>query len=79
MTNLKKLPDNEIVFFQSKDGTIHLEVLFAGENVRLSQRALATLFDCSVDNIALHLKNLYQDKEIDEIATSEDSSIVQIE
>ena len=40
---------------------------------------MAELFACSPDNVSLHLKNLYQEKEIDEGATAEDFSVVQKE
>lgn len=40
---------------------------------------MAELFDCSADNISLHLKNIYQDGELQESATAEDFSVVQNE
>jgi len=40
---------------------------------------MAELFDCSADNISLHLKNIYLDKEVDENLTTEDFSVVQSE
>ncbi len=79
MQTIKKLPDNELIFFQSQDGKIHMEVMYAEENIWLNQKAMAELFNCSLDNISLHLKNIYKEDELDEKATSEDSSIVQKE
>ncbi len=78
-TALKKLPDNQIVFFQSQDGNIHIEVMYGEENIWLNQDAMAELFGCSIDNIALHLKNIYTENELDKNTTSEDSSEVQQE
>ena len=40
---------------------------------------MAELFGCTADNISLHLKNIYQEKELDESATTEEFSVVQIE
>ena len=77
--DLKKLPENQIVFFQSQDGNVHLEVMYTEENIWINQKAMSELFDCSVDNISLHLKNIYSERELDEKSTSEDSSIVQKE
>jgi len=74
-----KLNDNELVFFQSSDGRIHVEVMYGDENVWLSQKSMAMLFGCSVDNISLHLKNIYEDQELNENATIEDFSVVQKE
>jgi len=76
---MKKIPDNQIAFYQSQDGLIHMEVLYSEENVWLSQKKIAELFSCSVDNISLHLKNIYQEKELDEKSTVEDFSVVQNE
>lgn len=74
-----KLNDNEIVFFQSLDGKIHVEVMYGEENVWLNQKSIAMLFGCSIDNVSLHLKNIYEEKELDENSTVEDFSIVQKE
>lgn len=40
---------------------------------------MATLFDTSADNISLHLKNIYQEAELSESATTEESSVVRQE
>lgn len=74
-----KLNDNEMVFFQSLDGKIHVEVMYGEENVWLPQKIMATLFGCSTDNISLHLKNIYESQELDENSTVEDFSVVQQE
>jgi hypothetical protein len=76
---LKKIPDNQIAFFKSPDGSVNIEVMYAEENIWLNQKKMAELFGCSTDNIALHLKNIYMDKELEENSTSEDFSVVQIE
>lgn len=75
----KKLPDNQIAFYQSQNGAVHIEVLYAEENIWLTQKRMAELFDCSVDNISLHLKNIFNDLEVDEESTVEDFSLVQNE
>jgi hypothetical protein len=75
----KKLPDDQITVYQTPEGDINIEVLYANENVWLPQKRMAELFGCSADNISLHLKNIYKDKELDESATTEDFSVVQTE
>jgi len=77
--NMKKIPDNQIAFYQSFDGSVNIEVLFAEENIWLTQKKMGELFDCSVDNISLHLKNVYLEHEAEESSTVEDFSIVQNE
>ncbi|MBI3814007.1 MAG: virulence RhuM family protein [Nitrospinae bacterium] len=79
MSKNKKLPDNQITVYQTPDGKINIEVLYANENIWLPQKRMSELFGCSADNISLHLKNIYAEKELDESATAEDFSVVQIE
>ncbi len=45
----------------------------------LTRRQMADLFETSTDNISLHLKNIYSDEELNEMATTEDSSVVRQE
>jgi hypothetical protein len=40
---------------------------------------VAELFDVSVDNVGLHLKNICEDAELSREATTEESSVVQFE
>ena len=40
---------------------------------------MAELFDCSSDNVSLHLKNIYEDEELDRSATTEEFSVVRKE
>src|SRR3989344_2725757 len=75
----KKLPDNQITIYQSPDGGVNIEVLYANENIWLTQKKMAELFGCSSDNVSLHLKNIYDEKELDQGSTTEDFSVVQKE
>jgi len=56
-----------------------IQVLYKDESIWASQKAMALLFDCSPDNIGLHLKNIYDSGEIDKNATTEKISVVQTE
>jgi len=76
---MKKIPDNQIAFYQSPDGSVNIEVLFAEENIWLTQKKMAELFDCSTDNISLHLGNIYRENEVDQKSTTEEFSVVQKE
>jgi hypothetical protein len=75
----KKLPDNQITVYQTPDGKINIEVLYANENIWLSQKRMADLFGCTADNVSLHLKNIFKEKELDEEATTQEFSVVQRE
>jgi hypothetical protein len=46
-----------------------------GETVWLSQKQMGELFECSPDNIALHLKNIFQSSELSEKSVAEDFSV----
>jgi prophage antirepressor-like protein len=71
-------PENQIVVYQPNE-TVRLDVRLENETVWLTQSQMATLFGCSTDNIGLHLKNVYSCGELDKEATTEESSVVQIE
>ena len=72
-------PQYQIVLYQVDDSNVCVSVIFKDETFWLSQRAMAELFDCTTDNISLHLKNIYKEEELDEAATSEFFSVVQKE
>ena len=67
--------DNQITIFETEDGKARIEVRFENENVWLTQNTMAELFECSVDNVSLHLKNIFAEKELDEKAVIEEYSI----
>ena len=71
---MKKIPDNQIAFYQSADGSVNIEVLFAEENIWLTQKKMAELFDCSPDNISLHLKNIFDEEELEQNSVTEEYS-----
>ena len=75
----KKIPDNQIAFYQASDGSVNIEVLYAEENIWLTQKKMAKLFDTTAQNITQHLKNLYNEKEIEQETTCKDFLQVQNE
>lgn len=68
---------NEIIKYN--DGEIELSVSVEKDTVWLSQAEISTLFETSTDNIGLHFKNIYKEKELDETSTTEDFSVVRQE
>ena len=69
----------DFLIFTKQAGEDGIEVRVSGESVWLTQKGMARLFDCSTDNIGLHLKNIYASGELEEAATTEESSVVQSE
>lgn len=68
-----------IIVYKTEDGRETVQLRVVHETVWLSQRQMSELFSVSQDNIGLHLKNIYADGELSETATTEESSVVQIE
>ena len=71
--------EHEIVLYQMDKTNICVSVFFREETFWMTQKAMAELFDCSADNISLHLKNIFQEEELDEKSTTEFFSVVQKE
>ena len=71
--------EHEIVLYQIDGTNVCVNVIFKDETFWLTQRAMGELFECTTDNISLHLKNIYNDEELDENSTTEFFSVVQNE
>lgn len=71
--------EHEVVLYQIEGTNICVNVMFKEETFWMTQKAMANLFDCTTDNISLHLKNIYKEEELEEEATTELFSIVQNE
>ena len=69
---MKKISDNQIAFYQSQDGSVNVEVLFSEENIWLPQKRMAELFDTTVPNVNMHLKNIFEKEELDENSVVKD-------
>jgi hypothetical protein len=70
---------SDLILYTTEDGKSRIQLRAKDHTVWLSQREMAQLFDVSTDNIGLHLKNPYEDGELGREATTEESSVVQIE
>lgn len=69
----------EFLIFQIEGKEDGVQVVYHNESVWCTQKAMAQLFDCSSDNIGLHLKNIYETGELAQEATTEYFSVVQTE
>ena len=61
--------DNYLIIYQDDNGLVKVNVRFADEDVWLTQGQLAEIYDTTQQNIALHIKNIYADKELADEAT----------
>lgn len=71
--------DFRFLMYHADDGDVSVNAVVQDETVWLTQKGMAELFDCSTDNISLHLKNIYEEGELTESATTEEYSVVQQE
>lgn len=69
----------EIILYHTAYGGPALEVRLEKETVWLSQRQMAHLFEKNTDTIGLHIRNIFKEGELEEGATTEESSVVQEE
>lgn len=64
--------NNQITLYQTEDGKIKIGVLFSDEKFWLTQKLMAKLFETTVANVNMHLRNIFQAKEVDE------NSVIQV-
>lgn len=65
--------NNEIQFilYQLPDDEGRVQVVIKDETIWATQKAMAQLFDCSTDNISLHLKNIFATAELKKESVTE--------
>ena len=55
---------SQIIIYKAEDGQTKIEVRFENETVWLTQSALAELFQTTKQNISLHIKNIFEEGEL---------------
>ena len=60
---------NNIVIYQLEDGKTKIDVKLEDETVWLSQQQMADLYDTTKQNISLHIKNIFEEEELNENST----------
>lgn len=73
MNNLKE--KSNLLIYKNKDGNIIVDAIYKDETLWLTQKGMSKVFDCSTDNISLHLKNIFKDNELNEDSVTEESSV----
>jgi hypothetical protein len=66
--------ENNLILYHNENGRVNITIKYENENFWLTQKLIAELFDCSVDNISLHLKNIFNSGELDIESVSEEFS-----
>jgi len=76
---LAKEDKGEIIIYQTEDGQTKLDVLFSEDNVWLPLDRIAKLFQRDKSTISRHLKNIYEEGELEAEATVANFATVQTE
>ncbi len=71
--------NHNFLIYNLPNETESVNAILKDETIWLNQKAMAELFNCTTDNIGLHLKNIYNDGELERNATTEFFSVVQKE
>ena len=56
--------ENEIIIYQTQDGQTKIDVRIENETVWLTQNQMAELFQTTKQNISLHIKNIFEEREL---------------
>ena len=70
---------NNIIIYQSDDGETKIDVKLESETIWLSQQQMAVLYKTTKQNISLHIKNIFDEHELDENSTVKEFLTVQNE
>lgn len=69
----------KILIYQNEKGDTKVDVFFTEETIWMTQRTMADLYQTTPQNITSHIKNIYEDGELDLEATCKDFLQVQNE
>ena len=75
----KQLVESNFIIYKTEDGKVSVDVILKDETIWITQKGMGELFECTPDNIGLHLKNIYADDELQKEATAEIFSVVRLE
>ena len=70
---------SQLIIYQAEDGKIKIDVRFQDETVWLTQQLMAELFQTTKQNISLHIRNIFEEGELDSAATVKEFLTVQAE
>lgn len=64
---------NNFIMYTTDDGKVDIEVRLEDENVWLTQNSMAELFDTIRNNITMHIRNIFEEGELQESSVSKES------
>jgi len=72
---IKQNSFTEFLLYTTPNGKVKVEIFLHNENIWLTQKLIALLFNCSTDNVSLHLKNIFESNELQEKSVAEEFSV----
>ena len=69
------MEDNKLIIYKNSKGNIIVDAIYKDETLWLSQKGMSKVFECSTDNISLHLKHIFEEKELDKKSVTEKCSL----
>lgn len=71
--------DNDIMIYEDKYGITKVSVKFIDEDIWLTQNHIANIYKTTQQNISSHIKNIYTDRELQDVSTHKNFLLVQKE
>lgn len=71
--------EGNIIIYQDEDGVTKVSVIFNDEDIWLNQNQIAQIYKTTQENISMHIKNIYNDKELNSDSTNKKFLLVQNE
>ena len=69
------MQENDLIIYKNKDGNIIVDAIYKDDTLWLSQKGMSKVFECTTDNISLHLKHIFAEKELDKNSVTEKCSL----
>jgi hypothetical protein len=69
------MQDNDLIIYKNSDGDIIVNAIYKDETLWLSQKGMSKVFECTTDNISLHLKHIFEEQELDKNLVTEKCSV----
>lgn len=69
------MEDNNLIIYKNSDSAIIVDEIYKEETLWLSEKGVSKVFECSTDNISLHLKHIFQDNELNKDSVAKKCSL----
>ena len=69
------MEDNKLIIYKNSEGNIIVDAIYKDETLWLSQKGMSKVFECTTDNISLHLKHIFAENELDKNSVTDKCSL----